>query len=567
MTRDAPLGRLPIGSSSDILTARQRVRDAAARLGFDLFDQVQLATGVSELGREIAASGGGELEVWISSTRPRRLVIGARGVALRDVSTNAVPGVIAARRLIGPPLDGASGEQSCTFSRALPKSARLDNLAESLSASATDPFSELRHQDTELLRMHEEIRRRDSELESVNRELEETNRGVLALYAELDDKAESIRQISDERARFLSNVTHELRTPLISITSLCRLLLTQGDRSLEDEQAKQITYIQKSAQDLLDFVSDLLDLAKVEAGKVTVRAAPFEAEETLAALRGMFRPLSADTGVPVIFDLSPIPTLETDESKVSQILRNLISNALKFTETGEIRVAASYEAKADEVLFAATDTGIGIAAADLDQIFDEFVQVDTRHGRRHRSSGLGLPLSRKLAELMGGSITVKSKLGEGSTFSLRLPRKYAPQVPQTAPESGAGYVLVVDDDQISRYVAKEQLERLGWRVVEAADGEMALKLAREGECRAILLDLTMPGISGFEVLERLGEDPSTSMIPVVIRTSLPVGDIDAGSVSRAAAVFSKSDSMQSVVDLIASRTASQPARPRGTSSA
>lgn len=566
MKDDAPRGRLPIGSSSDILTARQRVRDAAVRLGFDRFDQVQLATGVSEIGREIAASGGGELELWISSTQPRRLVIGAKGAPLQDVSTDTLPGVIAARRLIGPPIDGASGEQGCTFSRALPKSARLEDLAEALGTSAPDPFSELRHQDTELLRMHEEIRRRDIELGSINRELEETNRGVLALYAELDDKAESIRQISDERTRFLSNVTHELRTPLISITSLCRLLLTQGDRSLADEQAKQINYIQKSARDLIDFVSDLLDLAKVEAGKVTVRVVPFELEETLTAVRGMFRPLFAETGVPLIFDLSPIPTLETDESKVSQILRNLISNALKFTESGEIRVAASYEAKADEVLVAVTDTGIGIAAADLDGIFNEFIQVDTRHGRRQRSSGLGLPLSRKLAELMGGSITVESKPGEGSMFSLRLPRRYAAQVPQTAPE--LGYVLVVDDDQISRYVAREQLERLGWRVVEAADGEMALKLAREGECRAILLDLTMPGISGFEVLRRLGEDPSTSSILVVIRTSLPLRELDPRSVSRAAAVFSKSDDgMQSAVDLIASRTTSQPARPLGTNGA
>ena len=562
MNRGASIGRLHINSSNDILIARQRVREAATRLGFDQFDQVQLATGISEISRELVAAGGGGLEFWISPTRPRRLIIGAKGLASAGDSSDPPPGLVAARRLIGPAFDSDSAEGGVTFSRVLPRADLLEDGIRALSDGTPDAYAELHHQDAELLRLLEEMRRRDIELDNMNRELEETNRGVLALYAELDDRAESIRQISNERARFLSNVTHELRTPLSSITALSRLLLTQSEGPLGEEQAKQVGYIQKSAQDLLDFVSDLLDLAKVEAGKVAVRAAPFEAEALLAALRGMFRPLSADANVPITFDLSPVPTLDTDENKVSQILRNLISNALKFTETGEIRVSAMHDPETDELLFTVADTGIGIAPADLDRIFDEFVQVDSRHGRRERSSGLGLPLSRKLAQLMGGSITAESELGNGSKFRLRLPRIYSSGVAHRLPGSDtSGYVLVVDDDNISRYVAKEHLERLGWRVLEAADGEMALRLAGEGECRAIVLDLVMPGMSGFEVIQRLAEHPETAGIPVFVRTSLTKSDIDPASIARAAAVFSKSeDGMQSLADAIAAGP--DPYRPK-----
>lgn len=504
----------------------------------------------------MVAAGGGDLEFAISPSSPRRLVITARFKALRDRAVD-MPGVAAARRLIGPPLGRDGDDGTWSFSRVLPRSGPIGDGLQALSAGVRDPYSELQEQDAELLRLHEELRRRDAELESARNELEETNRGVLALYAELDDKAESIRQISDERTRFLSNVTHELRTPLSSITALCRLLLNEKDVSIGEEQAKQITYIQKSAQDLLDFVSDLLDLAKVGAGKVTVRPAPFEVDEMLTALRGMFRPLSADAHVPVIFELSPVPTMDTDENKVSQILRNLISNALKFTESGEIRVSTAHDRATDEVLFTVTDTGVGIAGADLDRIFDEFIQVDTRRGRRERSSGLGLPLSRKLAQLMGGSITVESELGAGSTFRLRLPRIYSQQAGRApAALDGSGYVMVVDDDPVSRYVAKEELEGLGWRVVEAADGETAILLARERECRAIVLDMVMPGTTGPDVLRQLGEQPETAAIPVVIRTSLQLGEIDPASVARAAGVFSKSDdSMRALADLISVKIA------------
>ena len=561
MTPVTLVGRLAISSSGDILGARQRIREAAARLGFDQFDQVQLATGVSEIGRELVKSGGGVLELYISSPAPRRLIIRAAGTAIGGDSDDPLPGVVTARRLIGPAYDGELGDGGRTFSRSLPSTVSVADLSEAWTGGAGDPYAELSQQDARFLELLEGLRQRDDELDDVKRELEETNRGVLALYAELDDKAESVRLMSDERSRFMSDVTHELRTPLSSIVALCRLLLTRPDGSLASEESKQIGYIQKSAQDLLDFVSDLLDLAKFEAGKVELRSAPFEVVDLFGALRGMFRPLSADAGIPLRFDAPHVPTMETDENKVTHILRNLISNALKFTEQGEVRISARHVPESDEVIFVVADTGVGIPGPDLVRIFDEFVQVDSRTVNHARSSGLGLPLSRKLAKLLGGSITVESQVGVGSSFTLRVPRKYSTG-PGAVPDLG-GYVLVVDDDHISRYIAKEQLERLGWRVVEAADGEIALKLAQEPDCQAILLDLAMPGLSGFEVLSRLGDDPKTASIPVVIRTSLPASEIQPERVERAAGVFSKSDDIMRVLgDLTAARSA----RPRDPSS-
>ncbi|HKC19586.1 MAG TPA: ATP-binding protein [Candidatus Dormibacteraeota bacterium] len=563
MTSYLELGRLSIRSADDIINARQRIRSTADRLGFDLFDQVQIATGVSEIGREMMSAGGGELALGITTSRPQRLVILARGIECRDdFAGDEAAGLMAARRLLGPSAEGHSAEGGCTFTRLLPRPAPNADAGQALlEGGPTAPDRELQRQDAELLRALESVRERDRELESLKREVEETNQGVLALYAELDGQAESVRRASEERSRFLSNVTHELRTPLSSIVALSRLMLTSETAPLAPEQVKQVGYIQKSAQDLLDFVGDLLDLDKVEAGKLVVRSAPFDVETVFTALRGMFRPLSADSNVPIIIEPAPVPAMIGDEGKVSQILRNLVSNAFKFTETGEIRVSALHDQDADEVMFVVADTGIGIASDDRDRIFDEFIQVNLRRGGgEQRSSGLGLPLSRRLAELMGGSLTVASVVGSGSTFTLRIPRVYGQGGARPPADPQSGYVLVVDDDQISRYVAREQLERHGWKVIEAANGEIALQLAREGGCRAIVSDLSMPGMSGFELIDLLAEDPATAAIPVVIRTALPVSELNSDSVSRAAAVFSKDGhSIEAVVQRVATSVSEQSA--------
>lgn len=269
----------------------------------------------------------------------------------------------------------------------------------------------------ELLR--NENHRLSLEVESLRAELAETNTGVMALYAELDDKAVQLEHASELKSRFLSYLSHEFRTPLGSIRSIARILLDRMDGPLTHEQEKQVRFVQGSAEELTDMTDDLLDLAKVEAGRITISPGWFELVDLFSALRGMFKPIVSSESVNLIFDdVTGIPRLYNDDRKVAQILRNLISNALKFTTQGEVRVSARFDG--DFVVFTVKDTGIGIPKEHLGDIFQDFVQIGSAIQRKLRGTGLGLSLSKKLAVLLGGDIFVESELGCGSTFSLRL---------------------------------------------------------------------------------------------------------------------------------------------------
>jgi signal transduction histidine kinase len=265
---------------------------------------------------------------------------------------------------------------------------------------------------------------RDADIEALREELNETNKGVVALYAELDDKAAQLRDANDLKSRFLSYMSHEFRTPLTSMTSISGILLSRLDGPLTAEQQKQVEFIRSSARELTEMVNDLLDLAKVEAGRITISPEWFEMVDLFAALRGMFKPIAASSSVSLVFDEPEGEVkLYTDDKKVSQILRNFISNALKFTPEGEVRISARV---LDDgiVEFAVTDTGIGIAAEHIPNLFADFVQLDVRLQRRLRGSGLGLSLARKFAELLGGKVGVESELGKGSRFWVLIPMRF-----------------------------------------------------------------------------------------------------------------------------------------------
>jgi signal transduction histidine kinase len=224
-----------------------------------------------------------------------------------------------------------------------------------------------------------------------------------------------------KQSRFLSSVSHELRTPLSSTLALCELLLGRADGPLREEQERQVKDIRAGAESPLTLVNDLLDLARIEAGKTTVDPKAFELDDLFSALRGMFRPLRHNNRVALVIesadDLGPI---YTDESKVSQILRNLVSNALKFTEAGEVRVRARAERDKARIVFTVADTGIGIGLEDRTRIFDEFEQVEGPLQTGTNCTGLGLPVSRRLGALLGGELDVDSRPGAGSTFTLFL---------------------------------------------------------------------------------------------------------------------------------------------------
>lgn len=469
----APLLTLALRYEQDVVLARQRARQLGECLGFDAQEQTRLATAVSEVARNAFRYGGGGRVVFgvaPLADGAAALATGAlqgvqylvvrvedRGPGIADLAavlegryrsaTGMGLGLAGARRLSDAfDVRTAPGEgTTVTLARAFPRGAppvtraTLARLTDALAQHAPrSAFEEVQAQNHELLRTLDELRARQAEVERLNAELAETNRGVLALYAELDDRAEALRLASEQKSRFLSSVSHELRTPLTSIVNLARLLddaAATPERALADEQRTAVRYIHTSALSLTDIVNDLLDLAKVEAGKVDVRPAPFAAADMVAALRGVFRPLATNPAVTLRLDDPPPLTLVTDEGRLAQVLRNLVSNALKYTEAGEVQLRVTAEAD-DLVTFAVRDTGIGIAPADQARVFDEFAQVDHPLQRRARGTGLGLPLSRRLAALLGGTLTLESAPGAGSTFTVRVPRTYVPPAPVPASEEG-----------------------------------------------------------------------------------------------------------------------------------
>ena len=279
------------------------------------------------------------------------------------------------------------------------------------------------HQRTDEGGLAERLATAESELDALREELETTNRGVVALYAELEDQAERLRHVSELKSRFLSYISHEFRTPLGAIKSLSGILLDQMDGPLSAEQQKQVRFVRGSADELLELVNDQLDLAKLEAGRLTVSPAWFEMVDLFSTLRGMFKPILLNENLSLTFEEPRGDVkLYTDDRKLSQILRNFISNALKFTPQGEVRVRATVNDDGTAT-FTVTDTGMGIPAESLVHIFDDFTQVETPLNRRLRGTGLGLSLCRRLARLLGGEVAVQSTLGAGSIFSATIPMK------------------------------------------------------------------------------------------------------------------------------------------------
>jgi signal transduction histidine kinase/ActR/RegA family two-component response regulator len=542
-----PFVTLPIENEADVVTARQWARKIAEFIGFERQDQTRIATAVSEIARNAFTFAGGgktafileeagpspKLLIQISDTGPgivdvdRALAGGSRGANGGGMGLASAKRLMDAFELTTTPGRGTAVTLGQTLPRhvAPPPPNRLAELASSLARpEAPDPLRALREQNRELMQSLEELRRRQEESEQLSRELGDTNRGVVALYAELDERAEQLRKASELKSRFLSHMGHEFRTPLNSIMALSRMLLDRLDGTLNAEQERQVGYIRKSAEGLLELVNDLLDLSKVEAGKVDIKPTPFTVKELFGGLRGALKPLQTNPRVELFFESADLlPELFTDEAKLAQILRNLISNALKFTETGEVRVTATYDPESGHVLFSVYDTGIGIAPEDRERIFEEFEQVETRLQRHAVGTGLGLPLSRNLAVLLGGDIEVESVVGQGSVFRLGIPAAFGAAAPArpVAAASGRKRVLLIDDDEPSRYIIRQLLrDREGdFQALEASCGAEGVRLAQEVAPAVIILDLQMPDLDGFRVLEELRANPNTRAIPVIIATS------------------------------------------------
>lgn len=431
----------------DVVLARQRTRQIAELLGFDKQDWTRLATAVSEIARnafEYAGGGRAEFSVRRLSGNEQLYVIriADSGPGIGDVdaildgryrsATGLGLGLAGAKRLtdLFEVESSKNSGTTVTIGKRLPPrtpvvdAAVTNRIASILASLAVEPpFDELQYQNRELLRALAEARERQIEVARLNRELEETNRGVMALYSELDEKTAHLERLNTAKTRFLSELSHELRTPLNAIRNLSRYLLNDFEGPLNDGQQKSIGMLDRSAASLIELVDDWLDLAKIEAGRISVSVTPFNADTLFATLRGMFRPIAAPLGVELVFEGVGDLTIVSDEPKVSQVLRNFISNALKFTEKGEVRVRV--RAVAGHAEFTVTDTGIGIAPHNLERIFEEFTQVEHSLQTRVKGTGLGLPLSRKLARLLGGDVSVESQPGVGSAFMLHIPLRPA----------------------------------------------------------------------------------------------------------------------------------------------
>ena len=533
-----------LAQETDFLLARQRAKQIAAILGFDLQDQTRIATAVSEIARNAFQYGkDGRTEFLLipgedEGAPQLRIVITDSGKGIPhldkiwsgtyDSPTGMGIGLTGARRLMDK-LEIETGEgrigTRVTLTKLLPRTARPSpTLAEIVTRLAQDSprgasaGKALHDHNQELLTLLNDLRTREAELKALNAELEETNRGVLVLYAELEDKAQAVQQASEMKTRFLSGVTHELRTPLNSIVSLSRLMLSHTDGPLNQEQEKQAQFILRSAQHLSEMVNDLLDLARIEAGKASTNLTQFTVAELYTGLRGMFRPLAINPKVTLRF---VIPTerieLRSDEGKLAQVLRNFISNALKFTESGSVTVDAT-PLDSLRIRFSVADTGVGIAAEHHELVMQEWGQVPSPQAAKSKGSGLGLPLTRALAEVLGGTVDFTSELGVGSTFHLTLPALLGQVQPVT--EAGEQFILTVDDDEVARYLLQRNLASLTTTPLrEVTTGEAALEAIARSLPALVFLDLLLPGLGGFEVARELRASDRTRLLPIVLYTS------------------------------------------------
>jgi GAF domain-containing protein/DNA-binding response OmpR family regulator len=349
------------------------------------------------------------------------------------------------------------------------------------------------------------------------------------LFREIEDKGRQLEVADRHKSEFLANMSHELRTPLNAIIGYSEMLQEDADDLGAEQFTDDLKKINAAGKHLLELINAVLDLSKIEAGKMELYLETFEVAGLVRDIAAVVQPLAAKNANRLqVRCPDAIGTMRADLTKVRQALFNLLSNACKFTDRGTITLAVAREATGspDSMVFSVSDSGIGMTPEQLTRLFEVFSQADAATTRKYGGTGLGLALSRRLCRMMGGDVTVESEAGRGSTFTIRLPAVVAeaveaPAAPAPAVERvtpGAGTVLVIDDEAVVRDLMQRFLVKEGFRVATAAGGEEGLRRARELRPDAITLDVMMPGLDGWAVLSALKADPEVADIPVVMLT-------------------------------------------------
>ncbi|WP_433258772.1 ATP-binding response regulator [Streptosporangium sp. CA-135522] len=521
MTGDE-LIRVHVQDDQGVFAMRKLGREVAETVGLETQDQIRVATALSEIGREVLGEGADAFIAFL--LRRDGLLITVDMAATTDFSQ--ADGVTLAGRLVDViELDPAGGR--IQMLKRLPSGQPTLSVEEIRARLAkltpTTALDELRRQNHELATTLEEVLQLNAELQETNQgvlalynqlseELEETNRGVVALYAELDEKSAQLREASDAKDRFWATVSHELRTPLNSIIGLVRLLVGPGGDPLAQEQLHQIQLIGSSAETLLTLVSELLDMAKAEAGRLDPQPSAVDLVALAERLRMTLHPTSGSDQITLSVEVADGATeLFVDEVMLTRILRNLLSNALKFTEEGAVRLEVGLDAATEEMVFEVADSGIGIPEEHLERVFEEFFQVPGPIQVRAKGTGLGLPYARRLAQAMAGTLQLTSTAGEGTTAVLRLPYQHdrTPVIDR---------VLVVDDDEKFRATIRRMLTGFAAHVDEAPDGLVALEAMKRQPPDVALVDLLMPRLDGAALMQRMADDERLREVPVVVVT-------------------------------------------------
>jgi signal transduction histidine kinase len=524
------LASLEVRDLPGVFAARRLGRGLAASLAMESPDQIRVATALSEICRSAVTAGQTAVISFGADDKDLLIAIGHDGKPSAE-------GIAAAGRLMD---EVTAIGTMVRMTKQHPPHVRPDRRSVDELVATLLPQSaleELRRQNQDLILALDDLKQQkdqlvalNAELQETNRgvmalyrelsdELEQTNRGVVALYAELDEKSERLKAASESKDRFWANVGHELRTPLNSITGLTRLLAEPdpGGGTLDPERMHQVELISRSAGLLLTLVNDLLDVAKAESGRLSIEPAHVDLRALLGRLRGLARPIAEGKPVEVVVSDEGAPArLLTDEVALTSILRNLLSNGIKYTDRGEVRLNVRVAGPSLEITVA--DTGMGIPPGLHERVFEEFYQVP---GIRRGGTGLGLPYARRLAGLLGGDLDLTSEPGSGTTAVLRLPYL----------TSKLGTVVIADDDASFRQVLKGLLTGMTDCVIEAEDGQRALEILGEREADLVLADMRMPRMDGAALLSRL-----PASVPAIIITGA-----DVAAPPRAAAILRKDE--------------------------